>query len=90
MRVTGLRSQEIFLLLFSLALPMSQIVILVSQDMSNVDLASLIMNDRDDPVLVSADVENGKLANLVCGRERLTQVREPLEISLPANRVPCS
>ena len=58
------------------------------QHMPDVDLATRIIDDRNQSPFVAADVENGKFADLVDRAECSLEVSEVLKIGFVANCVP--
>jgi len=73
--------------------PASSRVLLMSQDMAHVDPAAVEVDGRDQPVLVSADVEHNPITDLVRAGKCCTQLVEAMEVCLfhrlePAH--PCS
>jgi hypothetical protein len=58
--------------------------------MTDIHFATIEMNGRDQAILVSADVENGKVIDHICGRKCFSQICEGVEIRGAHDRVPTS
>lgn len=52
------------------------------QYMSDIYLSTVVMDYRDQPELIPADIENGKLADLVHRPENPLEIGERAEIGL--------
>ena len=61
--------------------PFAKVVFFVRQDMTDVTPLAVEMDNYDEAVLISCDVEHDELTNLICTAEDLPHVREILPAS---------
>lgn len=56
--------------------------------MTNIHFAAIEMNGRDQPVFVSADIENDPMVKFIGGRKNPSQLSKVIEFSLLHNLEP--